>query len=113
MRCPVCGGQIDGVSRFHCATSMDHYSIRFASDTWPIQIISEKVIVNSGSRQYEIIQAGDSTAIYIWDIDGDNNRIIKKDNPPQPLIFGQKLFEFSKINKEKLINRVKTIIVFS
>jgi hypothetical protein len=113
MRCPVCGAQIDGVSKFHCASNLNHYSIKFETDTWPIRILSEKVIVNGDSRQYEIIQTVDSTAIYIWDLDGDNNRIIKKGNPPQPLSFNKKLFDFSKTTYEKLLNRVKTIVVFS
>lgn len=113
MRCPVCGGQIDGVSRFHCASNMDHYSIKFQSDTWPIKILSEKVIVNDNHRQYEVIQNENYTAIYVWDLDGDSNRIIKKGYTPTPLTFDKQLFQFSKINREKLLTRIKTILVFS
>lgn len=113
MSCPVCGAQIEGVSKFHCAANMDHYSIKFESDTWPIRILSEKVIVNDNHRQYEVIQNDNYTAIYVYDLDGDNNRIIKKGHTPVPLTLNQKLFQFSKTNREKLLTRIKTVLVFS
>lgn len=113
LKCPVCGGQIEGVSRFYCAASRDHYNVRFGSDTAPYIIASEKVILSDGTRQYEIIQNANSTTIYVWKVNGDNIRIVDKVNPPAPIVFDKKLFDFSQINKERLINKMKTIVVFS
>jgi len=113
LKCPVCGGQIDGITKFYCASNEEHYQVFFNGDTFPYIISSEKVIVYNGKHQYEIIQTINSTAIYIWKVDGENRRIIDKVNPPQPLVFGKKLFDFSKTNKEKLVNKMKTILVFS
>ena len=113
LRCPVCGGQIEGVSKFYCATNRDHYNVRFGSDTAPYIIASEKVIILDSPRQYEIIQNANSTTIYVWKVNGDNIRIIDKVNPPNPLSFDKKLFNFAQINRERLLNKLKTIIVFS
>jgi hypothetical protein len=112
LKCPVCGGQIDGLDRFYCATNAEHYHVWFESDQIPYTIVAEKVIVYNGSHQYEIMQNTNSTTIYIWKVDAENRRIVGA-NPSKPLSFDKKLFNFSQINRERLMNKMKTILVFS
>ena len=112
LKCPVCGGQIDGVKIIYCAADEEHYYANIDIDALPIFIVLKEIVkVYSGKHQYEIIQEANSTAIYIWNIDKERRRISNKPNPPNPLIFNSKLFDLSKFNN-KLINRIKTILVF-
>lgn len=115
MRCPVCGGQIDGVSKFHCAFSKQHYSVVIDNDNFPISITREYVRVNDGHKQYYIIQSANETEIYVFQLNGDYEIIPPDKTKPAPksIKFDKRLFNFSQINREKLLNRIKTIIVFS
>ncbi len=115
IRCPVCGGQIEGVSDFHCAFSKRHYKIVINTDTSPFVIIREYVRVNDGHKQYYVIQTQYETEIYIFQLNGDYEVIQpnKMEPAPKSIQFEKKLFEFSKTNREKLVNKIKTIIVFS
>jgi hypothetical protein len=115
MKCPVCGGQIDGVSSFHCAFSKRHYNVVIDTDSSPFRIIREYVRVNDGKKQYYIIQTQSQTEIYIFQLNGDYEVVLpnKMEPAPKSIKFDKKLFEFSQTNREKLVNKVKTIIVFS
>jgi len=115
MKCPVCGGQIDGVTKFHCAFSKQHYSVVIDNDNFPIRITHEYVRVNDGHKQYYIIQSENRTEINILQLNGDYEVIPpdKTQPAPKPFVYDKRLFVFSKTNREKLINKVKTILVFS
>lgn len=113
MKCPLCGGQIEGSSHwFYCVLNADHYTVCIPGEEPPWLIISEKVMLNDNARQYEIIQEPNSTAIYIWEIDAEGRRVIEKKTPPTPFVYQKKLFNFSQTNREKIVNKVKTILVF-
>lgn len=115
MKCPVCGGQIEGVSKFHCAFSKQHYNIVINDDVIPFTIVREHVRVNDGHKQYYIIQSANETEIYVHQLNGDYEIIPPDKTKPAPksLKFDKKIFNFLQTNREKLVNRVRTIIVFS
>lgn len=115
MKCPICGGQIEGVTQFHCVLSKTHYKFVIVEDIFPISITHEYVSVNDGRKQYYIIQTPNETEIYVHQLDG-NYEIISPDKTkpaPKSFKFDQKIFSFSETNREKLLNRIRTIIVFS
>jgi hypothetical protein len=112
LKCPVCGGQIDGVKTLYCAADQEHYYANIDDEALPIFIIIKEIVkIYSEKYQFEIIQEKDSTAIYIWNIDKERRRIINKPNPPKPIVFNKKIFNLSVYNN-KLINKIKTILVF-
>lgn len=115
IKCPVCGGQIEGVSQFHCAFSKDHYRLYIEKDVRPIQVNAEYVRLNEGKKQFYIIQQENKTEIYIFKLDGDYRVILPAKGEPAPksMTFGNKLFNFKNTTREKLLNKVKTILVFS
>jgi hypothetical protein len=111
----VCGGQIEGVSKFHCAFSKSHYNIVIDDDVIPFTIIREYVRLNDGKKQYYIIQSANETEIYVFQLNGDYEVIPPDKTKPAPktIKFDQKIFNFLQTNREKLLTRIKTILVFS
>lgn len=127
LRCPVCRGQVDmfdwakPVSKrghnFGCVYENYHYGIYFVHWEQPYRIELETATVCDKSHQYEIEQRGyvpgvkmGYTQIRIWDIDAEQ-RLINSSNF-KSFGFNKHLFDFSKSNKEKLLSRIKTILVF-
>ncbi len=127
LRCPVCKGQIDlfdwakPVSKkgnnFGCVYESKHYGLYFVHWEMPYRIEQEIVIVNDASHEYEIHQTSYvsgrpflSTQIRMWDIDPEGRVISSSEF--KDFNFNKHLFDFSKSNKEKLLNRIKTILVF-
>lgn len=109
-------------SNFSCAAIPEHFGIWFVHWDGPPFIESETVIINEGFHQYKIVQKSNfmfannhttvthSTQLLICDIDAEQRLI--EGSVPKFLHFYKHLFDFQKTNKEKLINRVKTILVF-
>ncbi len=127
LRCPVCRGQIDlfdaakPVSKrghnFGCVYEPEHYGVYFVHWDLPIRIEKETAIICDKSRQFEIEQTSYvsgqpflSTRIRMWDIDPEG-RVINS-SEFKDFNFNKHLFDFSKSNKEKLLSRIKTILVF-
>jgi hypothetical protein len=129
LRCPSCGGQIDLISgtnihtrlkdlNFSCVYDSEHYSIRFVHWEQPARIETEQVIVYVGSHQYKVTQSHwvggasvQSTKILISKVDPEH-RIIDSSKKIKEFVYDKHLFDFSKTNQEKLISRIKTILVF-
>jgi hypothetical protein len=129
LRCPICTSLIDGntVSGY-CVANMDHYNARIANNTgeplWieiPPILVQEQVSIYEGKFRYQIFQSyanlvnnnyvtTDSSRIIIWDVDPEG-RIIHSKHRPE-FYYNKKLFDFRNTNKEKLINKIKTILVF-
>lgn len=126
LKCPLCGNQIDLIENyflhkkghnFGCVNSILHYSIWLVHWDGPIRIEKETVMIYDVPYLYEIIQENfqsmrleANTQILIRDIDAEHRTIdggkFKTFNYKTPL------FNFQKTNQEKLLNRVKTILVF-
>lgn len=127
LRCPVCAGQIDMFDgkalvprvkiNYACAANYKHYGIWLEMDgLLPAYIEEETVEVIDGNHLYVVIQYHNRfiqkhwTSILVMDINGDGNIIEKK--LPKEIKFKKSLFDFTKTNKVKLLNRVKTVLVF-
>lgn len=127
LKCPVCGGQIDvfdwaekntkrGVN-FGCAYNREDFGIFFVHWEQPIRIEKEVAIVYEDKHQYEVIQEHylfggkvTNTLINIRDVDAENR--VLDSSKTKKFTFNKLLFDFSKTNRAKLVNRIKTILVF-
>lgn len=127
MKCPICGNQIDLLdwalpvskrgNNFGCVNDCTHYSMYFVHWDQPVRIATENVIVFDGNRLYDITQEHylgvipfPSTKILVREIDKEN-RIIDGGNF-STFQYDKKLFDFGKTDKDKIIHRVRTILVF-
>lgn len=129
LRCPICKSQIDlfqakkkNGNNFACATNHTHYAMFFVSWDLPYRIEQEDVQVYSGNYLYEIRQHHylsppslppmkcNETLIYIKEVDKEL-RVIEKGKLLK-FQYPQLLFDFQNTTNEKIINRVKTILVF-
>lgn len=100
LRCPVCKSQIDGVATpFYCVADRKHYMAYINGDL-PYAPYREIVNLYDGDRRFEIDQYG-RTLITVWDA-----------FPKEPFNFDFLVFDFSKTNREKMLHKLKTILVF-
>lgn len=123
LKCPVCGSQIDIIYTRNkayncsCVSNPSEYQIDFDYESIPPHIEKECVVVYEGSHQYEVRQIHSSyapllnkTEITIRDVDPEH-RIIHP-SKMKIFMFEKLMFDFSHTNREKLVNRIKTILVF-
>lgn len=108
----MCGSQVEGSdTQFDCVYNESHYTAYVSDDTVLPFIYKEYVIVIDKDSQYEIIKHyNDNTYVYVSKIDAVDRRIMEVPS----LLFksNEKLFDFSQTNREKIINRLRTILVF-
>jgi hypothetical protein len=128
LRCPVCGGQIDLISwtklerkpkdqNFSCVYDPEHYGIWFVHWEQPVRLEMERATVYEGSHQYQVFQQhwingarATSTKVVISEVDPEHRIIETKDK--KVFQYDKHLFDFTKVSREKLVNRIKTILVF-
>ena len=129
LRCPICGGQIDMIhsyiskkgNNFSCVYDSMHYALKFAHEIAVPKILHENVMIYNESHLYDIRQTyfighppycipQNSTSIFIRDVDKEH-RIID-DGVFKTFTYYKSLFVFSKTDREKIIGRIKTILVF-
>lgn len=127
LRCPICAGQIDMFDgknskpftrvNYACAANSRHYGIILINDFGP-SIREEYVYLYDGPHMYQVQQIhygpplGSTTDIFMYDVNGDNNVIETAKLKNMKLSFRKALFNFNTTNREKLLNRIKTILVF-
>ena len=114
IRCPLCGGQIDGFFyekewKSYCVKYPLHYALYFVNTT----LISEVIEVHQEFKLYSIMQyyvpsiethiSCISTDIDGNIIEGDWVDILNRDNI---------LFDFRNVNKQQIINRLKILLTF-
>jgi hypothetical protein len=95
-----------------------HYRIWYEHWEGPHRLEKENVIVYEGRHCYEIEQRYnlklpvpfETTELRIYEVDAENRIIDTK--KVGLFTYNKKLFDFSQTNREKIINRVKTILVF-
>lgn len=104
LRCPVCGSQIEGISEpFFCVANNEHYRL-YLQESLPYTPSHEIVVIyDDNSRRYAISQDVDSTKI-----------VVSYENSPtkEPITFSFRVFDFLNTTKEKILNKLKTIMVF-
>lgn len=120
LKCPLCSAQLDlrgynlaGQKKqfnFFCVADYRHYGIFFNHWDNPPTIIEEAAGIYDNNKYYWVYQSENYTQISVRDTDAEG-RII--DNVPV-LDFSskKKLFDFHTANKDKILNRIKTILVF-
>jgi hypothetical protein len=124
LKCPLCKGQVDmfdsnvhrpsGKYNYACATDYNHYTILINDLYYGTIKLSEEIVkIYHDKYLYTIIQfrqIKEKTSILIYNTDAEN-RIIEK-QIPKIFNYSKLLFDFQKTNKENILNRVKTILVF-
>lgn len=123
LRCPICGGLIDMFEgevkkriNYACAADVHHYGIWLDTLELPAYIEEEYVEIIHNFKFYLIVQFHNrffnkhQTNILVGEVNGDGNVIEGK--VKKQFTFGQTLFDFTKVGKERLINKIKTILVF-
>lgn len=129
LKCPLCKSQVDlfdwvhprigGLlgNNFGCVSDPHHYGIYFVHWEDPIRIEKENITLYEGKYQYKVTQnyfiigiPASFTEIDIREVDAENRVIDNK--PIKHFGYNKILFDFSKTNREKILNRVKTILVF-
>lgn len=128
LRCPICKSQIDILNlkikyNFGCVQNYLHYSVfirdaeitHYSSSLIP-SIEQERVIINDKLFQYEIIQnficmapSETETLIYIKKIDAEG-RVLEQ--PYKKFNYNKMFFNFQETDKNKIINRINTILTF-
>ncbi len=106
---------------FTCSSNWEHYRIFFVHWEPVCRIEYETVIIYEGKHQYRISQfapdkrfPSERTEIYISEVDKENRILSSKDKKPfPPISFEKKIFDFANTTREKIVNRVRTILVFS
>ena len=125
LRCPICGAQIDliewhAVTRsgfnFGCVADPEHYSIYFIHWEVPLLIQKEYVSIYDGNTKYTILQdyshnRPPQTTIRLYQVDPEK-RIIEGKRHKAAIFPNITLFKFNQTTSEKLLNRIKTILVF-
>lgn len=122
LRCPICQCQIDMIDRksgYGCVNSLDHYVISvMKNDLGLPQLFTEIVNIYDGKHKYRLTKKYDSapgasikTEIMVFKVDPEGRVNFSFKN--SSLTLDKELFDFSKFNVEKAINRIKTVFIFS
>lgn len=137
IKCPICKSPVDLVDwkvrsdirkyNFCCSSNWEHYRLFFVHWEAIYYVEYENVVVYEGKHKYDISQfynglgtsmtsmiqvPNQRTEIYLLDVDPENRVIDNTEKKAPKFSYNQKLFDFSQTNREKIINRVKTILVF-
>ena len=128
LRCPVCGGQIDLISytkldrkpkdqNFSCVYDPEHYGVFLVHWEQPPRIEIEQATVYEGKHKFHVKQyyyfngvQNQFTNIVIREVDPEH-RVVDKVMPKE-FHYDKHLFDFKKTTRDKLVNRIKTILVF-
>lgn len=115
LRCPVCRGQVEGMVNLYCVYDKNHYMANSTPTEEPFRINSEDVEFIDKSKLFFISQRYwtghvpvTQTSIVVQKVDAEN-RVIGEIGK---LFFDKILFDFQTTSKEKMLNRMRTILVF-
>ena len=123
LKCPLCQGQIDIIDwkirysvrkhNFCCVNNWEHYRL-FLNQSNIIINEYETIVIYDQKKKYEIIQDNvpddNYTTINIYQVDAENRVLEKEKN--YSFTFKKSLFNFAQTNREKILNRIKTVMVF-
>lgn len=122
LKCPLCESQIDLYDfmgrnsksqsyNFCCASNYYDYQMWFPHWDDPPRINFDLVEVYEGRHKFKIAQSYliNQTIIEMWKVDIEHNI---KSNMSKNFTYQQILFDYSNTNRDKIINRIKTILTF-
>ncbi len=124
-RCPLCPCQLDGLEKFNgvitlrCSWNPGHFRVSFnGSDVHNIFLIQDNLIYidMKHKKKYVIDRLFESnkvraTYLYIYDVDGNGDRIEAR--LPKTLSLPGNVFNYTDLDEKKLLNAIKTVLVFS
>ena len=132
IKCPICKSQLDTldglsplyykydkmIKNFSCCKDYEHYAIYLIYWELPVRICTETLILYEGKYQYKISQyhspnnptIDDATEITIKEVDSEHRLLDTYMN--KTFNYNKLLFDFKNSDKEKIFNRIKTILVF-
>jgi len=122
LKCPICKSQIDLYDyyqknakstqyNFCCASSYDHYRMWFPHWDNPPKIMYDVVDIYEGRYKFRIDQRYSicRTTIDIWEVDAEHHFINEQS---KIFTYHQIMFDYPNTNREKIVNRIKTILTF-
>ena len=123
LKCPICKSQIDLYDflqknsrstsyNFCCATDYAHYQMWFPHWDAAAIINYDRVDLYEGKYKYRIDQRYliNSTQITIWEVDVEHRFLDER--PRKIFKYPQIFFNYSNTNRDRMVNRVKTILTF-
>lgn len=122
LKCPICQCQIDMIDRksgYGCVSNLDHYVISIMRNDFGIpQLFSEIVNIYDDKHKYRLTKKYDSapatsvkTEIMVFKVDAEGRVNFSFKN--NAFTLDKELFDFSKFNVDKAINRIRTVFTFS
>jgi len=123
LRCPICKSQIDGHDmyypnirstsfNFHCVSNYHDYRFWMPYDGYSVpKILYDMVDVYDGHYLYRIDQKYDinETIIDVWGVDVEHNMINEQS---KIFTYQQILFDYQNTDRNKIVNRLKTVLTF-
>lgn len=123
LRCPLCKSQIEGHDvygpnarttsfNFHCVSNYDDYRFWMPHDDYHVpKIHYDMVDIFEGKHKFRIDQRYliNRTTIDVWEVDAEKNLVNEKS---KIFNYQQIFFDYQKTNRDKIINRIKTILTF-
>lgn len=102
---------------FSCVYDPEHYGIWFVHWEQPVRLEFERATVYEGDYQYQVTQnhwlAGfrtQRTTVLIREVDPEHR--ILDTIKPKLFTYNKLLFDFKQTSRDRLVNRIKTILVF-
>lgn len=122
LKCPICGGQIDLYNfnqlnprstgfNFCCARDFQDYQMWYPHWEPGSQISYDMVILYDRNLKFRIDQTyyNGKTNIDIWEVDPEHNR---RKEESKNFSYEKILFNYPTTNRQKIFNRIKTILTF-
>lgn len=118
LRCPVCKAQIDiagrGISRAYnycCSSRPQEYMLWIRERSPTPTIVYDKIVVYDSSNKYIADQHYDdkTTVFDVWNVDVEGNLT---DYSSKTVKLDYILFDYQKTDREGIIRRLKTVMVF-
>jgi len=119
LRCPLCNGQLDSISKLetvklYCVSNFEEYICILNTTIYPPTFWWEEVSIYHGNNKYWIGQEYKNLdmkcSIQIRSIDKEG-RVIEG-SKIKSMVFKFKLFDFQSLDKNRILSKLKTILVF-
>lgn len=123
LKCPICKAQIDFIDvksasyacNLGCAHNNDHYMLKL-EDFFDLPIVTHEILhIYDQKSKYKIIKLYSGpqieTVIKVYNIDPEGREVFSFKE--KKLEFKFDAFDFSKFNREKALNRIKNLFLFT
>jgi hypothetical protein len=117
LKCPVCKAQIDIAGRsissqynYSCSGHPQEY-VLFIDSQLSLPIRYDRVIIYDEHNKYIVVQVygAQYTVLDVWKVDAEGNLT---DYNNKTVKLNYILFDYQKMDREKIVRRLKTVMVF-